>query len=239
MRHKGSPAELEHRRLLAAQRVLEGYSAEEVADILGVDPRSVRRWVAAKGVPGRAGPGSVPCSAGSRRITSGPSRAATFSTGPGTSSGDFMIRFTGLYWPWLFLLLSATGCAQKGTQQERGSPAAEVGKPNRTLIMSPDPVQLGRIPPNRKVLANVTLKNTGQRPQILARIETSCPCVQLRPVSAALKAGEVVTLEVVFDPSDEPGFRGSLAVTVNGYDTGGKEQLLVSPDRITARNSDG
>lgn len=47
MRDKGSPEELEHRRLLAVQRVLEGYSAAEVAEFLGVDPRSVRRWVAA------------------------------------------------------------------------------------------------------------------------------------------------------------------------------------------------
>jgi transposase len=47
MRDKGSPAELEHRRLLAVQRVLEGYDVEEVAEFLGVAPRSVRRWVAA------------------------------------------------------------------------------------------------------------------------------------------------------------------------------------------------
>ena len=47
MRDKGSPEEHEHRRLLAVQRVLEGYTVEEVAEILGVDPRSVRRWVAA------------------------------------------------------------------------------------------------------------------------------------------------------------------------------------------------
>lgn len=46
MRDKGSPEELEHRRLLAVQRVLEGYTAAEVAEFLGVDPRSVRRWVA-------------------------------------------------------------------------------------------------------------------------------------------------------------------------------------------------
>src|SRR3954454_13880142 len=55
MRDKGPPEELEHRRLLAVQRVLEGYSADEVADFLGVDPRSVRRWMAAyreEGGPG-------------------------------------------------------------------------------------------------------------------------------------------------------------------------------------------
>jgi transposase len=47
MRTKGSPFELERRRILAVTRVREGYSAEEVADFLGVDPSSVRRWIAA------------------------------------------------------------------------------------------------------------------------------------------------------------------------------------------------
>jgi transposase len=47
MRDKGSPEELERRRVLAVQRVLEGYTAAEVAEFLAVDPRSVRRWVAA------------------------------------------------------------------------------------------------------------------------------------------------------------------------------------------------
>ncbi len=46
MRNKGAAVELEHRRCLAVRRVLEGYSAEKVADFLGVDCRSVRRWVA-------------------------------------------------------------------------------------------------------------------------------------------------------------------------------------------------
>ena len=47
MRSKGSALTLEHQRHLAVRRVLEGYSAKEVADFLGVDSRSVRRWVAA------------------------------------------------------------------------------------------------------------------------------------------------------------------------------------------------
>jgi transposase len=45
MRNTGSPAELEHRRRLAVERVLEGYSCDEVADFLNVDVSSVRRWV--------------------------------------------------------------------------------------------------------------------------------------------------------------------------------------------------
>src|SRR5438874_330100 len=45
MRTPGSPDELEHRRLLAVRRLLEGYSSTEVAEFLEVDPRSVRRWL--------------------------------------------------------------------------------------------------------------------------------------------------------------------------------------------------
>jgi len=46
MRTEGTPNELERRRRLAVQRVLEGYSTQEVAEFLGVDPSSVRRWLA-------------------------------------------------------------------------------------------------------------------------------------------------------------------------------------------------
>jgi transposase len=45
MRTPGSPAELEHRRRLAVQRVLDGLAPEEVADFLGVDVSSVHRWL--------------------------------------------------------------------------------------------------------------------------------------------------------------------------------------------------
>src|SRR2546421_10831166 len=56
MRPIGSPAELERRRSLAVQRVLEGnYAPVEVADFLGVDPSSVRRWLAAFQHDGAAG----------------------------------------------------------------------------------------------------------------------------------------------------------------------------------------
>src|SRR5437899_2085864 len=55
MRSKGTADELEHRRSLAVERVHEGYSAQEVAEFLGVTPRSVRRWVAASREQGSRG----------------------------------------------------------------------------------------------------------------------------------------------------------------------------------------
>jgi len=57
MRSPGSSDELERRRQLAVQRVLEGYPIEEVADFLGVHRTTVSRWVAAfraQGAPGLA-----------------------------------------------------------------------------------------------------------------------------------------------------------------------------------------
>jgi transposase len=66
MRSQGTPGELEWRRRLAVKRICEGYLAEEVADFLGVDPRSVRRWVAAfrqrgpEGLAARPVPGRPP-----------------------------------------------------------------------------------------------------------------------------------------------------------------------------------
>src|SRR4051794_391158 len=55
MRTPGSADELEYRRRLAVQRVAGGYSTQEVADFLGVDPSTVRRWLAAFRAGGEAG----------------------------------------------------------------------------------------------------------------------------------------------------------------------------------------
>jgi transposase len=57
---------LESRRWLAVQRVWEGYSTQEVAEFLGVDPSSVRRWVrefrkqGARGLQAHPVPGRPP-----------------------------------------------------------------------------------------------------------------------------------------------------------------------------------
>lgn len=55
MRTRGSAEELEFRRRLAIERLSEGYSIQEVADFLGVDPSTVRRWLAAFRDRGDAG----------------------------------------------------------------------------------------------------------------------------------------------------------------------------------------
>jgi transposase len=71
MRSKGTPEELEHRRRLAVQRVLEGYSSEEVADFLGVDSSTVRRWVALFRDQGEQAFTARPVSGRPRKLTHG------------------------------------------------------------------------------------------------------------------------------------------------------------------------
>src|SRR6266511_3724883 len=70
MRTKGSPIELEHRRRLAVQRVLEGYSTQEVADFLGIDDSTVRRWVALFRDQGGQGLGARPVPGRPPKLTS-------------------------------------------------------------------------------------------------------------------------------------------------------------------------
>lgn len=60
MRSKGSPEVLEYRRRLAVERLLSGYSPEEVADFLNVHPSSVRRWWAAFHEQGTTGLAAQP-----------------------------------------------------------------------------------------------------------------------------------------------------------------------------------
>jgi transposase len=70
MRTRGSADELEYRRRLAVERVSEGYSTQEVAEFLGVDPSAVRRWLAAFRERGDAGLVVRPVSGRPGKLTS-------------------------------------------------------------------------------------------------------------------------------------------------------------------------
>ena len=69
MRTPGSPAELEHRRRLAVQRLEEGYSTDEVADFLGVSLRTVWRWLALAQGDGPQGLSARPVPGRPRKLT--------------------------------------------------------------------------------------------------------------------------------------------------------------------------
>jgi transposase len=69
MRSRGSTDALEYRRRLAIERASEGYSTQEVADFLGVDPSTVRRWLAAFRDRGDAGLAVRPVSGRPSKLT--------------------------------------------------------------------------------------------------------------------------------------------------------------------------
>ena len=74
MRTEGSPAVLEYRRCLAVQRVEDGYSIGDVADFVGVDRRTVRRWVAAFRQPSAAGLAAHPVRGRPPKLTPTPEK---------------------------------------------------------------------------------------------------------------------------------------------------------------------
>jgi len=86
------------------------------------------------------------------------------------------------------------------------------------LEISPDPVDLGVLPPRESAQATISLRNRGPHPLRVQRIETSGPCLTTTPGPIWIGRGECKVLAVEFDPSEEPDFRGRLAIDVTGYD---------------------
>jgi transposase len=76
MRTPGSADVLEFRRRLAVQRVADGYSTQEVAHFLGVDPSTVRRWLAAFRDRGDAGLAIKPVAGRPGKLTSAQEKIA-------------------------------------------------------------------------------------------------------------------------------------------------------------------
>ena len=69
MRTIGTAAELERRRLLAVERLRDGYPAQQVADFLGVHLRTVRLWRARFRQHGKAGLRAKPPPGRPRKLT--------------------------------------------------------------------------------------------------------------------------------------------------------------------------
>jgi transposase len=69
MRPHGSPAELEHRRFRALELLRQGLEPHLVAERLGVDRRSVRRWNRAYRRKGKAGVKARPASGRPPKLT--------------------------------------------------------------------------------------------------------------------------------------------------------------------------
>jgi hypothetical protein len=90
--------------------------------------------------------------------------------------------------------------------------------PQLPLKISPDPISLGTLDPGRSAVAKLTLRNSGSDPVIVARVETSCPCLTVAEQSTEIGPGQAADLTMEFDPADDPDFRGGLSIDVIGRD---------------------
>jgi hypothetical protein len=79
-------------------------------------------------------------------------------------------------------------------------------------------VNLGMIRVGDTAGAELRIANHSAKPVRIARFESSCPCVSIRPTTIDVPASGEAVATVVFDTSDEPEFRGELAVRLDALD---------------------
>ncbi len=91
------------------------------------------------------------------------------------------------------------------------------------LEIDPDPLSLGELRPGVPAGAQMVLRNPSARPVSVGGIETSCPCLRVRPVSMVIPPGESTVLTVEFDPTNNPDFRGGISITVIGVSEAGEK----------------
>lgn len=88
------------------------------------------------------------------------------------------------------------------------------------LEISPDPAEFGTLRPGESARIEVTAHNPAARPVMLERVWSSCPCVRAEGAPARVGANETKSLQLLYDPSSDPDFRGGLSVQVDGLGTG-------------------
>ncbi len=81
------------------------------------------------------------------------------------------------------------------------------------------------------------MRNTGSDSAAVVRIETSCPCLRVRPGRVLVGPGESAALTLTFDPTHDPGFRGCLSVSVEGYSAAGNTVFRMRVDLEVRRRS--
>src|SRR5208282_4496506 len=86
------------------------------------------------------------------------------------------------------------------------------------LAISPDPIAMGTISAGRPAEAGLVVHNDQSIALNLERTVTSCPCIGVSGVPVRLGPNEAKRLNVAFDPTEDPEFRGELSVDISGYD---------------------
>lgn len=88
------------------------------------------------------------------------------------------------------------------------------------LEISPESPSLGTLIVGQHAEARIALRSRTSRPLEVHRVETSCPCLRVEPTSFKVAPGGSAEVDLAFDPSQEPEFRGRLSIDVAGYGLG-------------------
>jgi len=95
---------------------------------------------------------------------------------------------------------------------------------------------LGALPPGRAGSGSLRVQNVSSERLTVERVETSCPCVVVRGLPVSLESNEARDLELSFDPSEDPEFRGALCVGATGFLSGGRVAFRTNVNlRVEAR----
>jgi len=125
---------------------------------------------------------------------------------------------------YISLITAASGCSTKAP-----NPASLASRNNLSssdgLVISPKLIDFGALSPGQSSRVDLRISNSSTISRTLDRIETSCPCIRISRLPAEIPVRETRVLEVSFDPSEEPDFRGSLVIDLHGFDPEGVEMF--------------
>jgi tetratricopeptide (TPR) repeat protein len=109
---------------------------------------------------------------------------------------------------------------RRGTRLPINREVAEVGtKPSSAIVARP--VDLGVLAPGLSGRANFLILNPLRKAVVIDRVTTSCPCVRIMGLPVQIQPSDSAEVTVLFDPTEDRNFRGSLSVHVIGEDQGG------------------
>ena len=113
------------------------------------------------------------------------------------------------------MLVAFSGCNSSKTTKTPHNDTVDEGL---SLATNPKLIDFGKLDFRKKYLASFVVNNRSKTKTIqVNQIKTSCPCVSVSPQEFDLPPGQSVHCEVQFDSRDEPEFRGTLMVDVQGY----------------------
>ncbi len=122
------------------------------------------------------------------------------------------------------LTSASSGCGLRSSELAQSPPPAPAARSTQ-LIAEPAIVSLGTLTQGHVGRGPVVVRNTTNEPILVERFSTECSCIRVTPTSCMLPSAGRAELEVAFDPTESPEFRGDLAVGVDGTSAQGVHVL--------------